>query len=106
MDVVPRNIMLSDRRSDANASIKKAARVFSLLSNVTRVRVLLVLIAREWSVNELASHLEISQSALSQHLAKFRQAGLVKSRRDRRTVFYHCSDDTVVRVLAEAGLIR
>jgi DNA-binding transcriptional ArsR family regulator len=63
-------------------------------------------IEREWSVNELAAELKISQSALSQHLGKLRQARIVKVRRQSQSIFYRCDDDLVLRLLAEAGLLR
>jgi DNA-binding transcriptional ArsR family regulator len=105
MNVVSRNIV-PQRRQTNSPALEKAALVFLTLSNTVRLGVLLRLIEREWSVNEMASDLQISQSALSQHLGKLRQAGIVRSRRDRQTVFYHCSDDTVMRLLTDAGLTR
>jgi ArsR family transcriptional regulator, virulence genes transcriptional regulator len=105
MNVVPGNLRSLRHRADQSA-LDRAALVFSSLSNPVRLAVLLRLIEREWSVNEMASDLAISQSALSQHLAKLRQAGIVSSRRDRQAVFYHCSDGCVSRLLAEAGLMR
>lgn len=104
MNVVPGKFMSLRQRAD-HPSLEKAALVFSSLSNTIRLGILLRLIEREWSVNEMASDLRISQSALSQHLGKLRQAGIVRSRRDRQTVFYHCSDDNVMRLLIQAGLI-
>ena len=105
MNVVSRNIV-PQRRQTNSPALEKAALVFLTLSNTVRLGVLLRLIEREWSVNEMASDLQISQSALSQHLGKLRQAGIVRSRRDRQTVFYHCSDDTVIRLLTDAALTR
>lgn len=105
MNVVQENFMPPLHRADF-ATLDKAAFVFSSLSNPIRLGVLLRLIEREWSVNEMATDLEISQSALSQHLGKLRQAGIVRSRRDRQTIFYHCSNATIIRLLSEAGLMR
>ncbi len=105
MNVVSRNIV-PQRRQTNSPALEKAALVFLALSNTVRLGVLLRLIEREWSVNEMASDLQISQSALSQHLGKLRQAGIVRSRRDSQTVFYHCSDDTVIRLLTDAALTR
>ncbi|MDH4440743.1 MAG: metalloregulator ArsR/SmtB family transcription factor [Rhizobium sp.] len=66
--------------------MEKAAVLFSSLSNSVRLAILIRLIGREWSVNELATELEMGQSALSQHLGKLRHAGVVRARRDRQTV--------------------
>jgi ArsR family transcriptional regulator, virulence genes transcriptional regulator len=105
MNLVPGNLMSLRLTADRSA-LDRAALVFASLSNPVRLGVLLRLTEREWSVNEMASDLAISQSALSQHLSKLRQAGIVRSRRDRQVVFYHCSDALVIRLLAEAGLLR
>lgn len=92
------------RNTDDKVMLEKAAILFSSLSNTVRLGVLLRLTKREWSVNELALDLQISQSALSQHLGKLRQAGIVRSRRNAQTVFYRCENDTVIKLLSEAGL--
>lgn len=105
MNVVSGDI-LPQRRQAGIPATEKAARVFLALSNNVRLGVLVRLVEREWSVNEMAFDLEISQSALSQHLGKLRQAGIVRSRRVRQTVYYHCIDDTVIRLLIGAGLTR
>lgn len=94
------------RLADDGSSLGKAAYIFTSLSNTVRLAVLLRVIEREWSVNELASELKISQSALSQHLGKLRQGRLVKARRDKQSIFYRCDDDLVRRLLSEAGLLR
>ena len=91
---------------DDGSPLGKAANVFTSLSNTVRLAVLVRVIEREWSVNELAAELKISQSALSQHLGKLRQARIVKVRRQSQSIFYRCDDDLVLRLLAEAGLLR
>lgn len=42
-------------------------------------------------MGEIAEKVELSQSALSQHLARLRKMGLVDTRRDRQMIFYSCS---------------
>lgn len=91
---------------DDGSPLGKAANVFTSFSNTVRLAVLVRVIEREWSVNELAAELKISQSALSQHLGKLRQARIVKVRRQSQSIFYRCDDDLVLRLLAEAGLLR
>jgi DNA-binding transcriptional ArsR family regulator len=58
------------------------------MGNERRLMVLWRLAEREASVGELALRVGLSQSALSQHLAKLRQDGLVSTRRDRQTIYY------------------
>ncbi len=87
-------------------SVADAATLFDALSSPVRLGVLLRVLEREWSVNELAADLNISQSALSQHLGKLRKGGVIHARRVRQMVFYRCSHPRIVRLLAEAGLSR
>jgi DNA-binding transcriptional ArsR family regulator len=55
----------------------------------------------EMSVGELNSHLPLSQSALSQHLAVLRNSDIVKTRRNQQVIFYSLSSDQVRAVMAE-----
>lgn len=106
MTVVAMKLEPQSRLADNNTALETVAKVFTSLSNPTRLEVLLRIIKREWTVNELAADLHISQSALSQHLGKLRQAGIVRARRDRQFLFYCCDDELVLRLLAEAGLMK
>ena len=54
----------------------------------------------ELSVNDLVDAVGISQSALSQHLAKMREEGLLGTRREAQTVYYHIVDPNAQRLLA------
>jgi len=56
-------------------------------------------------VNELADKVGLSQSALSQHLARFRAARVVTTRREAQTIYYSTSDDSIRRVLETVGEI-
>ena len=75
------------------------ARLMMNLSNVTRLEILEIISEKETSVSELAVRLEMSQSAVSQHLARLRADGLVTTRRDAQTVYYRCANPGVQRVL-------
>lgn len=75
------------------------ARLLTNLSNAARLEILEIISERETSVNELAARLEMSQSAVSQHLARLRTDGLVTTRRDAQTVYYRCANPGVQRVL-------
>src|SRR5512135_3005272 len=79
----------------------EAARLLKLLANENRLLILCRLVAeREIAVGELADAVGLSQSALSQHLAKMREEGLVATRREAQTVFYRIADPNTRRVLA------
>lgn len=93
-------------QSTASATmLTKAATVFLGLSNQVRLSVLLRILEREWSVNELALDVGVSQSALSQHLVKLRRAGIVSRRRDGATAYYHCANKEVIEVLRSMALV-
>jgi len=78
-----------------------AARLLKLLANEKRLMILCRLaLARELSVNELGGAIGLSQSALSQHLAKMRADGLLATRREAQTVFYRIADPKARRMLA------
>jgi DNA-binding transcriptional ArsR family regulator len=78
----------------------EAAQLMKLLANENRLLILCRLaLARESSVNDLAGAVGISQSALSQHLAKMRAEGLLATRRAAQTVNYRIADRNAERLL-------
>ena len=82
----------------------EAARLLKLLANEQRLLILCrLIVAREMSVGDIATAVGLGQSALSQHLAKMRQDGVVTTRREGQTVFYRIADKNVGRVL---GLLK
>ncbi len=87
-------IRLQDKAADA-------ARLLRLLANEKRLLILCLLVARgEMDVSSLAGEVELSQSALSQHLARLREDGLVAFRRESQTLYYRLEDPRAARVLA------
>jgi len=79
----------------------QAASLLKLLANENRLLILCRLVkSREASVNELAAAVGLSQSALSQHLAKMRDEGLVATRRDAQTIYYRIDNPDAARLLA------
>jgi len=77
-----------------------AAAFLKLMANPHRLMILCHLLDRELSVSELNAHLPLSQSALSQHLAVLRNAGLVQTRRDQQTIYYSLASIEVRAVMA------
>lgn len=67
-----------------------------------RLRILWALLHSEHSVNELAGHLGANAPAVSQHLAKLRELGLVTKRRQGNFIFYACDHPQVRAVVREA----
>ncbi|MFC5581824.1 ArsR/SmtB family transcription factor [Rhodanobacter terrae] len=68
---------------------EEASQLLKTLGNAQRLRVLCLLLDGEMSVGQINEQLpELSQSALSQHLARLRNEGLVGTRREAQTVWY------------------
>ena len=84
---------------DTRALGAKAGKVASLLSVLANDRRLLILCklveAGEVTVGDLAEEIGLSQSALSQHLARLREQGIVKFRRESQTLWYRIADPKV-----------
>lgn len=79
---------------------EQAAELMKQLASSSRLMILCALVENELSVTELNRKVALSQSALSQHLAKLRLAGLVTARKDKQTVFYRLQGTEVVQVMA------
>lgn len=79
----------------------EAAELLRALSNEHRLLILCHLIAEaELPVGELVSRVGLSPSALSQHLAKLREQGLVGYRREAQTLYYRVTDARAAQVLS------
>ena len=82
-----------------------AARLLSALANQKRLLVMAHLFQGEMSVNTLAQKVNLSQSALSQHLAKLRAAGIVSTRREGQTIYYKSVSDAAKTVVDSLGRV-
>ncbi|GAD22827.1 predicted transcriptional regulator [Acidovorax sp. MR-S7] len=79
----------------------RAAALLRVVGNEHRLLVLCLLIELgEASVGTLLEQVELSQSALSQHLARMRHEGLVAFRRDAQTLYYRIADPAVEQLVA------
>ncbi|MDO4897534.1 MAG: metalloregulator ArsR/SmtB family transcription factor [Moraxella sp.] len=79
---------------------KQACDFLRILGNENRLYILCLLIEHgEMSVGQIHTMTTLSQSALSQHLAKMRDEGLVNYRRQSQTLYYYICDDKVARIL-------
>lgn len=77
----------------------QAADFLKAMSNSRRLLVLCQLGSGELSVGELQHRVGLSQSAMSQHLAKLKEEGLVASRREAQTIYYRLADPTVIKII-------
>jgi len=78
---------------------RDAAEFLKTLGNEWRLMILCSLGDMEKSVGTLENELGIKQSALSQHLARLRRDGLVKTRRDAQTIYYSLSNPEVMKII-------
>lgn len=76
-----------------------ASRLLKALANEKRLMLLCLLAEGERSVSELNARLELSQSALSQHLAILRDDGLVTTRREAQSIYYGLAQGPAQRVI-------
>jgi DNA-binding transcriptional ArsR family regulator len=82
----------------------EAAGLMKALGNESRLMILCLLTEGERSVSDLNELIPLSQSALSQQLARLRQQGLVKTRRESQTIYYALANgpaDQVIYLLHE-----
>jgi ArsR family transcriptional regulator len=96
MDSLPENLQ------DGKA-LTQAAAMMRLLSNPHRLAILCHLGETETSVNDLAELVQMQPSALSQHLAKMKKAGLVTTRREHNRIFYRLASEETARI---TGLLK
>ena len=91
-------------RFDVNSAyVDLAAEVFRLLSDPTRIRIILALRdAGEMSVNHLADVIDKAPTATSQHLAKLRWGRIVDVRQDGTRMFYRLVDEHARELVAQA----
>ena len=85
---------------ELTARAAEAATVLNRLGNEKRLLILCYLMAgKELKVGDIVNAVGISQSALSQHLAKLREAGIVTFRRDSQTLYYRVADPRVSKLV-------
>jgi DNA-binding transcriptional ArsR family regulator len=94
----PPDASFTAERMQAHAG--DAAHLLKALGNEQRLLILCNLLEGPLSVGELNQKVDLSQSALSQHLALLRESGMVDTRREAQTIYYSLPDGPVVRVMA------
>lgn len=81
------------------SNIDEVAQFLKLVANSNRLLILCLLARREANVGELEQQLGVSQPALSQHLARMRQEGMLETRRCGQHIFYSIKDPRIVVLL-------
>lgn len=91
--------------AEFHGNARQAADLLKALSNDRRLMILCLLSTGEKTVSDLEKRVGLRQSALSQHLARLRRDGLVKTRRESQNIYYSLVGDNAIRVIETlAGL--
>lgn len=91
--IAPLDLKTMRRRS------AEAARLLRSIANQQRLLVLCALTEGELSVSDLNARIDLSQSALSQHLAVLRNEQLVSTRREAQTIYYSLENGIALKLL-------
>lgn len=99
------NAIISNEMNDEalmalfKGSAIKTAKLLKVMANENRLMLLCTLMNKELSVSELNQHVDLSQSALSQHLAVLRKEEIVETRRHSQTIFYRIKSTEVTKLI-------
>ena len=88
-------------RMPLEEELQDLADFFKVFGDVTRLKILNVLLCSEMCVYDIATLLGISQSAISHQLRVLKQMGLVKNRREGKTIFYALADAHIITILSQ-----
>ena len=103
MAASPASAALQNRSLPKTAAVQEhageAAALLKALANDQRLLVLCALLDGPLSVGEINERVELSQSALSQHLAVLRTARIVTTRRESQTIYYALADGPALKVM-------
>ena len=83
-----------------NQKIENLAKKLKAVANEKRLSILYYLNESELNVGEIERKVDLSQSALSQHLAVLRRENIVKTRRKAQTIYYDLDDDKIRQILS------
>ena len=96
-------IRLVAEHMPAEEALADMAELFKVFGDSTRIRILYCLFASEMCVCDIATLLNMTQSAISHQLSVLKKSKLVKSRRDGKVVFYSLADSHV-RTMLDQGI--
>lgn len=78
--------------------LEKLSDFFKVFGDLTRLRILVILLNKELCVHDISKALKMSQSAISHQLKTLRQATLVKFRRKGKSILYSLDDDHIEQI--------
>jgi ArsR family transcriptional regulator len=95
-EIDPEKVAFVQKKALPEQTVDRVSRLFSALSDPTRLKILHALtVTEELCVCDLAALTELSVSAVSHQLRLLRDRDLVRARRDGRMVFYSVADDHI-----------
>lgn len=86
----------------SDETVHRAAEMFAILANETRINILRLLAEEEQCVHDIADALDMEISNISHHLRRMKDAGVVTARKEGRHKYYRVTDDHVT-TLVETG---
>lgn len=90
---------MNNKPAELAKNAESVASILKMLSNPSRLLILCCIAEQELTVSDINEKVELSQSALSQHLAKLRESQLVKTRRESQTIYYEIADPRIIDLL-------
>ena len=91
--------MVTERLKTIQDNALRASTLLKAMSNQHRLMILCQLVPGEKCVSDLEDIIGLSQSALSQHLARLRRDSLVQTRREAQTIFYSLNGEEASAVI-------
>ena len=92
---------INDYEIPGEAELNRLTDFFKVLGDPTRVKILFRIFQSEINVGDLAETMQITESAVSHQLHVLKISGLVKKRREGKTIFYTIADAHVRSVIAQ-----
>ncbi len=89
-----------DQQLPPDEELQELAEFFKVFGDATRLKILNVLLVSEMCVQDIASGIGMSESAVSHQLRVLKQMDLVKNRRDGKTIFYALADSHIFTILS------
>lgn len=87
------------RHMPSDEELYDLADFYKIFGDSSRIKILFVLRQEEMGVQALADLIGMTQSAVSHQLKTLKSAGLVKNRREGKTIIYSLADDHIVNIL-------
>ena len=85
----------------SNENLQIMSDIYKLLGDLTRLRIMLICLDEQISVNDIAKKLNVSQSLVSHNLRLLKAARLVTSTRQNKQIFYQAADNHIRHILTD-----